>query len=397
MGQSPSSLFVNDGLTNIPFLQGCADFGYIYPSAKVSCSFPKKVCQDGDILVSVRAPVGSLNKANQAYCIGRGIAAISFNDGVNKHFGWHLLNYWVDNLKSVSQGSTFEAISKYDLANLLVSYFEKQDQDAIAHILDTLDEAIQKTEQLISKLKAIKQGLLHDLLTRGLDENGNLGNLRDRCKTATIEQILRKTPGAIKIGPFGSQIKKEDFVNNGYKVYGQENIISDDFEIGNRFITEAKFCSLKSCELYPGDIVITMMGTVGACSIFPENSKPGIMDSHLLRIQVDREMVDSNYLKIVISDTEIIRKQIAKMSHGSIMSGLSSAIIKKLSFPLLDLKEQLRVVSVVDSYNHYVKTEQNYLSKLRLLKKGLMHDLLTGKVRVNIPSEETEHENSHHS
>jgi len=76
MGQSPPSSAVVDGDRGIPFLQGCSDFGPQYPQSRCSCLRPPKICKRGDVLISVRAPVGNINKADRDYCIGRGLAAV---------------------------------------------------------------------------------------------------------------------------------------------------------------------------------------------------------------------------------------------------------------------------------------------------------------------------------
>ncbi len=131
------------------------------------------MCEQGDILISVRAPVGALNRANRAYCIGRGLAAVRFVRA-SPEFGWHLLSYWAKDLRRVAQGSTFKAISRDNLLDLALVSFDLPEQRRIAEILDAADEAIQATERLIEELRAIKQGLLHDLLTRGVDEQGRL-------------------------------------------------------------------------------------------------------------------------------------------------------------------------------------------------------------------------------
>lgn len=157
----------------MPFLQGNAEFGTVFPNAQFYCSQPKKLCKPGDVLISVRAPVGDLNKADQTYVIGRGLAAVRFTD-IPSDFGWHLLNYWAKDLDSVAQGTTFRAISKGDLDALEVRLPPLPEQRRIAEILDTADAAIRETERVIAKLRQVKQGLLHDLLTRGLDAHGHL-------------------------------------------------------------------------------------------------------------------------------------------------------------------------------------------------------------------------------
>jgi len=193
----------------------------------------------------------------------------------------------------------------------------------------------------------------------------------------TIEEIAASHNGAIKIGPFGSQLKKEDLSKQGYKVYGQENIIESDFSIGDRWISVSKFSSLKSCRLFPDDIVLTMMGTIGKCLIFPKNAATGIMDSHLLRIQINREIADNRFVAIMIAAEEVVGRQIAQRSHGSIMSGLSSTIVRRLSLPLPPLPEQRRIAEILDTADEAIRQTESLLAKLKQVKAGLLHDLLT--------------------
>jgi type I restriction enzyme S subunit len=192
-----------------------------------------------------------------------------------------------------------------------------------------------------------------------------------------IEDIAASHPGAIKIGPFGSQLKKEDLSEFGYKVYGQENIIANDFSLGKRRIDNSKFLSLKSCRLYPGDLVITMMGTIGKCTVFPDNAEVGIMDSHLLRIQVNTEIADKKFMALVIAAEEVVGRQISQMSHGSIMSGLSSSIVRRLRVPLPPLNEQQYIVEILDTIDEEIAHTSSIIAKLKQIKAGLLHDLLT--------------------
>lgn len=193
----------------------------------------------------------------------------------------------------------------------------------------------------------------------------------------TIEEIAQPNSGAIKIGPFGSQLKKEDLSERGYKVYGQENIIANDFSTGDRRVSEAKFASLRSCRLFPGDLVVTMMGTIGQCAIFPLDAEVGIMDSHLLRIQVNPKIADPKYAALVISAESIVGRQIARMSHGSIMSGLSSGIVRRLRLPLPSVPEQRRIGEILDTADATIQHTEALIAKLKQMKAGLLHDLLT--------------------
>lgn len=174
MGQSPDSRFVfEDPYIGYPFLQGNAEFGVVSPSPKFGCVRPAKLVKKSDALVSVRAPVGAVNIADRDYCIGRGLAGIRLS-GIEPNLAAQLLQHQSADLRRVAQGTTFEAISKSDLQTLQLRLPPVAELPVIAQLLDTLDTAIHQTEAIVEKLKQVKQGLLHDLLTRGLDANGEL-------------------------------------------------------------------------------------------------------------------------------------------------------------------------------------------------------------------------------
>ena len=176
MGQSPDSnyVFEYDDL-GMPFLQGNADFGDISPSPQFYCSKPLKQAQTGDILISVRAPVGAVNLADQSYCIGRGLAAIRpKNSHISSKLFQNIISANKQSLIRVAQGSTFEAISKNDLLEMDIYVPESDLLQKIDNTLDVIEQTISQTRIIIEKLNNKKQGLLNDLLTRGVNLHGNL-------------------------------------------------------------------------------------------------------------------------------------------------------------------------------------------------------------------------------
>jgi type I restriction enzyme S subunit len=190
-------------------------------------------------------------------------------------------------------------------------------------------------------------------------------------------------PGAIKIGPFGSQLRKEEMKTEGIKVYGQENIILPDWRAGERRIRKSKFAALSSCELKAGDVVLTMMGTIGRCGVFPANAEPGIMDSHLLRIQPDPSLIDRKFLAMVLGDERLVGRQLDRLSHGSIMAGLSSAIVRRLEVPVPPLSEQRSIAEILDTLDEAIRKTEQVIAKLQQMKQGLLHDLLTRGIDAN--------------
>ena len=148
MGQSPDSSSYNEDEDGIPFFQGNADFGDRYPVTRVWCNKPIKIAHSGDILVSVRAPIGALNYAKEDCCIGRGLAAITPDKGkIALEFIYWLLKGKHDELNGRGTGSTFKAISKKVLEETLVPDIDFDKQHECATILEKAYSIIQMRKQ----------------------------------------------------------------------------------------------------------------------------------------------------------------------------------------------------------------------------------------------------------
>lgn len=168
-----------------------------------------------------------------------------------------------------------------------------------------------------------------------------IGLIPDDWEVKNIIDILIPSKDNLKIGPFGSQLKKELLLDNGiYKVFGQENIYTGDFKHCYRFLTKEYFQKLQSCELKSGDFVISTMGTIGKCDIVPENAGAGIMD------------------------------------------GLSATIIRKLNVLCLPKQEQQRIAKALSDVDAVISTTEKLIQKKKNIKQGTMQNLLTGKKRL---------------
>ena len=137
MGQSPPSSSYNDEGIGLPFFQGKTDFGFLHPVTRKYCFSPSKIANVGDILISVRAPVGPVNIANSKCCIGRGIAAITAKI-FNQLFVFFNLIYQEAYIASLGTGSTFKAINKSQLESVNIPDFPLPEQRKIVHVLSTI-------------------------------------------------------------------------------------------------------------------------------------------------------------------------------------------------------------------------------------------------------------------
>ncbi len=205
-----------------------------------------------------------------------------------------------------------------------------------------------------------------------------VGLIPNDWEASNITEVIDKSNG-IKIGPFGSQLKKELLTNSGYKVYGQENVYDKNMEVGNRYISKEHFKKLNSCEIKAGDFLISMMGTIGKCMIVPDKFEAGIMDSHLIRLRLDKEKLSSELLLHFFS-SQILNNQVKKFSVGGIMDGLSSKIVKQIQLPLPPTKaEQTAIATALNDADALIQKLEQLIAKKRNIKTGAMQELLKPK------------------
>ncbi|HBC5067530.1 restriction endonuclease subunit S [Proteus mirabilis] len=203
---------------------------------------------------------------------------------------------------------------------------------------------------------------------------------------------------AVKAGPFGSAIKKEYYVSSGYKVYGQEQVIADDAFIGDYFIDEEKFQSLKSYSISPGDILISLVGTVGRVLLVPENAVPGIINPRLLRLSLCNSKINGVYIKYFL-ETEHTKNTLNSWAQGGTMGVLNAEMLKSLNVLVPPLPEQRKIAKILSTWDNAIATTEKLIATSQQQKKALMQQLLTGKKRLVNPETgkvfEGEWENTH--
>mgnify|MGYP002673747842 CR=1 FL=1 len=258
MGQSPDSSSYNDNEDGIPFFQGNADFGERYPVTRVWCNAPTKIAQPGDILISVRAPIGALNFAKEECCIGRGLASLTPDKSkVSLEFIYWLLKGKKAELNSKGTGSTFKAISRKVLEETMVPAVDFDKQHEYAEILEKIYNVIQKRKEELSALdnliKARFVELFGDPATnpKGWEET----TIGDECFY-------------IKDGPHKSlpDIGKE---NGGHPFISVRNIVNGFIDFSTaRYISDEDYAdAIKKCHPEKGDMLYSKGGTTGIAKL----------------------------------------------------------------------------------------------------------------------------------
>jgi type I restriction enzyme S subunit len=288
-------------------------------------------------------------------------------------------------------------ISQPDIAPLPVPLPSKSEQESIVEIHDAVSDAIAHTSSLIAKLKQMKAGLLHDLLTRGLDENGELrdaighpeqfkdsplGRIPQDWEVTTLGAVVVRSGGFLQTGPFGSQLHAYEYVDAGVPVIMPQDIQDgqiSDFQITH--ISPAKAGTLARHQVELNDVVFARRGDLERCAFIGKREIGWLCGTGCLLVRVPGKEIDCRWLAATYRHQRS-QRQILARAVGSTMVNLNSTLLSDLLIAKPTYLEQTAIVRVLDTYDKRIRTEEAYRDKLKLQKKGLMHDLLTGKVRV---------------
>ena len=389
-GQSPDSKFYTDDEVGMPFLQGCAEFTTKYPIAKLNCLQIKKIGKAGSILFSVRAPVGNINIADRDYIIGRGLASI-LATAVDPVFLEQCLAYLEPQFRAASQGSTFEAINSKELSAWLIRLpSDPKEQTQIATVLYTLDQAIEQTGAIIAKQQRIMVGLMQDLLTKGIDEDGIIrseathefkdspqGRIPVEWEVKNLESCVRSDSPIC----YGILMPGSGF-DNGIPVIKVKDIFNGKICQDNILLTDPKIDrEYKRSRLIEGDLLMTIRGTTGRIALVPKTLHAANITQDTARIRLKPEHLNAFHYFLLQSRN--IQDQVKLHTLGQAVKGINIAEVRRISLALPEKAEQERISIRLTHANRFLEAAMDNRLKLRLQKRGLMNDLLTGKVRVN--------------
>lgn len=371
MGQSPDSSSYNESGEGMPFFQGNADFGKLHPKVRIWCNAPTKIAECGDILISVRAPIGALNIANEQCCIGRGLAALTTNETLcDPKYLWYGLECKVDELNSKGTGSTFKAINKKTLAETEIPLPSLEEQRRIAALLDQVSDLIAKRRAQLDKL---------DLLVKArfVEMFGDLAAPECPHKKCKLVETCVSSDD-IKCGPFGTQLSKEEYQDHGVAVWEIPQINSYFTTQPTHFLTAEKAEQLKAYSIIPGDIAMSRKGNVGRCALFPDNFDSGIIHSDVLRIRVDKQQVNPCFMMYQLHFSGAVQRQIEVVSSGAIMAGVNVTKLKHIEIHLPDFDLQQQFAHFVGEVDRVKYSINNSLEKLETLKKALIQQYFGG-------------------
>ena len=312
---------------------------------------------------------------------------------LDKKFLYYYLVFSFEKFRATTVGTGIPHVNKRIFNEFPIPLPPIREQKRISEIFSLIDEIIKSTNESIVRLERLKKALMRELLTGGIRVNEENGKLVFHREIEFQETEIGKIPKEWKIirleevasvitGPFGSQLKKSELVGSGIKVYTQENVLNRNFEIGDLYISGEKFEELKSFEVKPHDVLVTIRGTIGRAIMVPQDIKKGIIHTNLAIIRLRSDRILPEFVELVFNESEILIKQIQRKYLATTMPALYGKTLKQLKIMTLPINEQKGIIKVYELINNAIKLYRKEKERLDRLKRGLMDLLLTGRVRV---------------
>ncbi len=352
-----------------------------------------KLVPAGTLLMTSRATLGEIKIAARPVSTNQGFKNLIPSEQIDGWYLYYQMLFRKEQYASFGIGSTFLEVSKKDTARFEIPVPPKQEQTAIAKVLTSIDTAIRETEAIIAKLQAVKQGLLHDLLTRGLDASGQL-----RPPPALAPELYQDSP--LGLIPKEWEAKELDQLvdtkrpivygilmpgyghPDGVPVVKVKDIIGGQVQLDNLLLTSPKIDNeYKRSRLLAGDLLFTIRGTVGRTAFVPQALEGANITQDTARIGITG--LDPRFVRAYLG-MPIPAKFIAVHTLGVAVQGINLRDVRRIPIAMPPAEEASMIADKLDMHGAQLENELAALSKMRLQKSGLMDDLLTGRVRVKI-------------
>lgn len=339
-GKKPPVLFDEPLEAAIPFIKidGIRNAGQ-----HQYCEFSPNLvtCERNDVLVVWDGAYCGLVGFDLEGAIGSTIARLRPKSGeVFGPYAGRLLQSKFEEIQKNATGAAIPHVNGGHLRRLEISLPLLGEQRRIAAVMDKADVLRRQRQESLQLTEKLRQSVFIDMFVR----NPASADWTPR----NVEWMAKDAKAAIRTGPFGSQLLHSEFVDRGIAVLGIDNAVKNRFEWGQpRFITSEKYQSLKRYKVSPGDLIITIMGTLGRCAIVPDDIPEAINTKHLCCITLNHEKCLPEFLHAAFLNHPDVLRQLGVRTKGAVMPGLNMRIIKDLELPLPPVEFQMEFARIM--------------------------------------------------
>ncbi|NLA15854.1 MAG: hypothetical protein GX877_04880 [Bacteroidales bacterium] len=344
-----------------------------------------KIVKPDSVLVAMYGSIGKLGINKVEVTTNQAIAFTQTQySGIYNKYLFHYLYYSRPLLHSLGKGATQKNISQTILKIFPFPLPPFPIQHAIVKKIEehfsSLDNGIDELKKAHKKLKIYRQAVLKKAFEGELTKEWRSNNNLDSWSDETFESITN----SLKRGPFGGDLKKAFFVENGYPVYEQQHAINNTFNNLRYFINEERYNLLKACEALPGDYIVSCSGTMGRIARIPKDAKKGIINQALMRIRINEEKISHKYF-IKFFKSQMFQSKILQDSRGSGMQNMAGIReLKPIKISLPPRPEQHQIVKEIELhlsvYDAVEKSIKESLLKAELLRQSILKRAFEGKL-----------------
>ncbi len=418
MGQSPPSTTYNTSDIGLPFFQGKAEFTELYPEVRKWCSEPNKIAEPLDILVSVRAPVGSSNIANKKCCIGRGLAALRYSD-CNKYI-FYYIRLSETELDKLGTGSTFKAISSTTLRNFEIPLpplpEQKKIVEKIEELFSALDSGVASLKKAKEQIRLYRQSVLASAFSGRLYPQQSRG--RQDSSDDKINRIEEKNKSDKFLNPENPQILVNHgsdnlpvgwkwvklgevitFLGSGVTPRGGRNVyktqgikfIRSQNVYPNRlvledivYITNDIDEKMERSRVKPLDVLLNITGaSIGRAANIPESFGQANVNQHVCILRTNQNEVRSKYLSLYLN-SNFAQQHINRIQIGATRQALNYSQIKMFPFPLCPVNQQTQIVEEIEKRfseaDNLEKAIDESLAKSETLRQSILKQAFEGRL-----------------
>lgn len=357
---------------------------------------PNYVLSQGDCVVALTRPiirgelkVAKISSFDSPSLLNQRVAKVKFNsDLIDNDFVYSMMRY-----EEISREIEI-TIFGTDPPNLSTKQFEEikfnfppiSEQQKIAKILTSVDEVIEKTQAQIDKLKDLKTGMMQELLTNGIGhtefKDSPVGRIPAEWDVVRVDEIVTKVGSGVT--PKGGS---KAYVSSGIPLIRSQNVHSDGLRLDNvSFITAEQHQKMKGSQLQANDVLLNITGaSIGRCYYLADDFIEGNVNQHVCIIRLKKNMVSHVFITLLLNG-QLGQTQIMSLQAGGNREGLNFQQIREIKLPLPPIEEQVKISNTLSSIEREVRIKESKLNAVIKIKKALMQDLLTGKVRVKTDS-----------
>lgn len=361
--------------------------------------------KNGDLLITKDGTIGKIAKVSnldKPACLNSGIFVMkqTKNKYSQDYLFWSLKSNLLRDFNDyTSSGTTILHLYQNVFENMPMLVPPLSEQVAIAAYLDAkcakIDNVLSVQQKRIELLKELKQSIITNAVTKGLDKNVEfkpsgiewIGDIPEKWTLMKLKHICKDEKYSIKTGPFGSQLKGEDLREEGdVRVYNQRNVIDDCFDDVQFFVTSAKAKDLQSFFTKENDLLVTSRGTIGKCSILPKTAPMGVLHPCLIALRINEKKCSLRWAKFFINESDCFKTNVFLNSNATTIEVIYTDTLKGIFIPLPPIKEQLEIISYLErkcsAIDNQISKIERQIELLKEYKQSIITECVTGKRKV---------------